>query len=146
MNMELSVIRPADAGDIETMIGLLQQLFLIEEDFTFDADRQRRGLELLLENDRSAIMVCEQAGQVIGMASGQLVVSTAEGVFPCSLKMLWFMRPGRTGGLAGSLSEPLAIGPVPMEPGVCNFLPTVTTARGWPFTITPGGAALTWSV
>ena len=61
------------------MLLLLQQLFGIEEDFYFDAERQRKGLELLLDSPSSAIMVAEKRDLVIAMATAQLVISTAEG-------------------------------------------------------------------
>lgn len=61
------------------MVLLLQQLFAIEKDFAFDADRQKKGLKLLLEAANGMIMVAEEKQAVIGMGSGQLVISTAEG-------------------------------------------------------------------
>jgi len=42
------MIRPAAQPDIPTMIELLHLLFAIEADFDFSAERQGRGLELLL--------------------------------------------------------------------------------------------------
>lgn len=72
-------IRPAEQSDIRSMVLLLQQLFAIEEDFHFDAVRQRKGLELLLGAENGVIMVAGDKHAVIGMGSGQLVISTAEG-------------------------------------------------------------------
>lgn len=62
-----------------TLVALLRQLFAIEEDFQIDEERQRRGLAMLLENPQALILVAETAGRVIGMCSGQLLISTAEG-------------------------------------------------------------------
>jgi ribosomal protein S18 acetylase RimI-like enzyme len=73
------IIQPAILQDLDDMVLLLQQLFGIENDFHFDADRQRKGLELLLDSARSIIMVAKEQDSVIGMATGQLVISTAEG-------------------------------------------------------------------
>ena len=73
------MIRPAKREDLEAMLLLLQQLFSIEEDFYFDAARQRKGLELLLDSPSSAIMVAEKEDSVIAMGTAQLVISTAEG-------------------------------------------------------------------
>jgi GNAT superfamily N-acetyltransferase len=68
---------PADAGRLIELLGLL---FAIETDFTFDQDRQQRGLEMMLgEDDRRCLMVAELDRQIVGMCSGQLLVSTAEG-------------------------------------------------------------------
>ncbi len=61
------------------MLSLLQQLFGIEEDFVFDATRQKKGLELLLDSSGAIIMVAEKEDKVIGMGTAQLVISTSEG-------------------------------------------------------------------
>lgn len=74
-----SVIRQARATDLDDLVGLLQMLFAVEEDFDFDPVRQRRGLEMMLEHDGAVILVAEAEGRVIGMCSGQLTISTAEG-------------------------------------------------------------------
>jgi GNAT superfamily N-acetyltransferase len=73
------MIRLAEDQDIEEMLLLLQQLFAIEEDFFFDAQRQRKGLELLLDCPGAAIMVAEKQLSVIAMCTAQLVISTAMG-------------------------------------------------------------------
>lgn len=73
------MIRPATRKDLDAMVLLLRQLFGIEEDFAFDASKQKKGLESLLESATSTILVAEQEGSVVGMGTGQLVISTAEG-------------------------------------------------------------------
>lgn len=72
-------IRPAVSSDIEALTSLLQILFSIEEDFFFNKSLQRRGLELMLTNERCCVLLAEVNGQVVGMCSGQLTISTAEG-------------------------------------------------------------------
>lgn len=72
-------IRPADEGDIEAMAGLLGELFAIEADFRFDAERQGKGLALLLVQDTATVLVAELGGRVVGMCTMQRLVSTAEG-------------------------------------------------------------------
>jgi GNAT superfamily N-acetyltransferase len=74
-----ALVRPARLEDIPALVGLLKLLFSIEKDFTFDAAKQEQGLRLLLAASRAAILVAEQGRQVIGMCSGQLLISTAEG-------------------------------------------------------------------
>jgi GNAT superfamily N-acetyltransferase len=69
-------IRTAEPGDLDSLVSLLATLFAIEEDFVFD---ERRGLALMLENERGCVLVAEAEGQVVGMCTGQLLVSTAEG-------------------------------------------------------------------
>lgn len=73
------MIRPATDNDLPSLLLLLKQLFSIEKDFLFDAEKQIKGLELLLQKENGQIMVAEGDGRVVGMATGQLLVSTAEG-------------------------------------------------------------------
>ncbi|MFQ6757997.1 MAG: GNAT family N-acetyltransferase [Deltaproteobacteria bacterium] len=79
--MAQTAIRPALLGDLDGLVDLLRMLFAIEADFAFDAALQRRGLAMLLAHEGAVILVAEAAGQVIGMCSGQLTISTAEGGF-----------------------------------------------------------------
>jgi ribosomal protein S18 acetylase RimI-like enzyme len=72
-------MRSAEPADLDSLVSLLAALFSIEEDFVFDESKQRRGLSLMLENERGCVLVAEAEGLVIGMCSGQLLVSTAEG-------------------------------------------------------------------
>ena len=73
------VVRQAQDSDLAHLVSLLQILFEIEEDFVFDEARQQQGLMLMLENRQGVILVAEGNNRVIGMCTGQLVVSTAEG-------------------------------------------------------------------
>lgn len=73
------MIRPATTDDIPGLIPLLRILFSIEEDFTFDAKKQQKGLDLLLLQESSTIFLAESDGKVVGMVTGQLLISTAEG-------------------------------------------------------------------
>ena len=72
-------IRPACAVDLDSLVELLTTLFSIEADFPCNEPLQRRGLELMLANRNGCLLVAEREGRVIGMVSGQLTVSTAEG-------------------------------------------------------------------
>ncbi len=73
------LIRPAVPGDIDVLTMLLELLFTIEADFTFNDSRHRKGLELLIGNPSACLLVAEIDGEVIGMCSGQTSISTAEG-------------------------------------------------------------------
>ena len=74
------IIRKAEASDINQMLQLLEQLFSIEEDFTFNESVQRNGLAMMLNNSQHrCIMVASSGEQIMGMCSAQLFVSTAEG-------------------------------------------------------------------
>ena len=75
----MPTIRPAIPADLDRLTALLEMLFAIENDFVFDPARQRRGLAMLLANDWASVLVAEAEGQVVGMCTGQLIISTAEG-------------------------------------------------------------------
>jgi ribosomal protein S18 acetylase RimI-like enzyme len=72
-------IRQAGTADIPALVGLLRQLFSIEQGFEPDPDKQARGLALLLDSSQAQVFVAEQAGRVVGMLSVQILVSTAQG-------------------------------------------------------------------
>ena len=75
----MALIRSARQQDVEQLVGLLHSLFTIEEDFNADTGKPRRGLELLLADTSSQVLVAEADGQVVGLCTGQMVISTAEG-------------------------------------------------------------------
>ena len=99
----------ARVDDIPALEALLAELFAIEVDFQPDADRQRRGLALLLEDvDRAVIMTArDPSAVVIGMASAQLVVSTAEGGPSAWIEDVLVAEPWRTQGIGASLLSAL---------------------------------------
>lgn len=77
-------IRRATLGDLGAMTALLAELFSLEPDFAIRPDLQARGLRLLLKAARAGtacIKVAEDrdSGRVVGMATVQTVISTAEG-------------------------------------------------------------------
>jgi len=72
-------IRLARLGDLDRLVVLLGELFAIEADFSSDTERQKRGLLLMLDSSQACVLVAEAEGTVIGMATGQLTISTAEG-------------------------------------------------------------------
>lgn len=71
--------RKATEADLPDLLPLLQSLFALEEDFTFSAELQLRGLQMLLESDQAVIIVALDKETVVGMVTGQLTISTAEG-------------------------------------------------------------------
>jgi GNAT superfamily N-acetyltransferase len=76
----LAAIREAVCDDVPRLCALLAGLFALEADFTPDAERQRRGFWLILDNPECGRVYCaSQAGAVIGMVSILFTVSTAEG-------------------------------------------------------------------
>lgn len=75
------MIRMAYSDDILPMVDLLAELFTIEDDFTIDAVKQTRGLELLLQNPQSVVLVAEIKNRVVGMITLQRVISTSLGEY-----------------------------------------------------------------
>ena len=72
-------IRPARPEDLDRLTTLLGELFALETDFQIDATRQRRGLRLMLEAPQACVLVAQTAGRGVGLATGQLTISTVEG-------------------------------------------------------------------
>ncbi len=74
-------IRTACPGDIPRMCELLDELFSIESDFKPDIEKQVKGLGMLVTDPSgsSLVLVAVAQEQVIGMATVQALVSTAEG-------------------------------------------------------------------
>lgn len=70
----------AGPDDVPAMVGLLNELFSIEEEFTPNPQAQERGLRLILDTPAlGRLFVLKKAGQAIGMASLLFTVSTARG-------------------------------------------------------------------
>lgn len=74
-------VEEATAADLDVLCQLLQQLFAIEADFTFDQAKARLGLELLLKEEGACVLTARLKGQVVGMCTAQRVISTAEGSY-----------------------------------------------------------------
>ena len=75
------VIENASTEDIPALIALLAILFGIEADFQADLAKQTKGLSLLINHPENGVIKVakNQEGQVMGMVSAQLVISTAQG-------------------------------------------------------------------
>lgn len=75
------LIRPAQPIDIPVMCDLLRELFTLESDFEPAIEKQVKGLALLLAgpSEDSTVLVAMASGKVVGMASVQTLISTAEG-------------------------------------------------------------------
>ena len=101
-------IRAATGADIPVMVELLRLLFSTEKDFVFAPERQRRGLELLLAADQAQVLVAEILGEVVGMATGQLLISTAEGAPSLVVEDVVVAPNCRNMGVASALLTGLA--------------------------------------
>ncbi|MGK2951121.1 MAG: GNAT family N-acetyltransferase [Thiobacillus sp.] len=73
-------ITPTSEADIPELIELLGVLFSIEQDFRPNTDKQRRGLAALLASPTGHVAIArDHSSRAVGMATVQLVISTAEG-------------------------------------------------------------------
>ena len=102
--MSHSCIDQAAKNDLPQLVALLRELFSIERDFTPDTGRQAAGLRLLLGDPRAAVFVARGPhGEPIGMATAQLVVSTAEGALSAWVEDVIVAKDHRGRGLGRAL-------------------------------------------
>ena len=81
METQSPTIRPARHTDMDALVSLLQALFAIEEDFSPDPDRQRKGLARFLDGcgKHRAVKLAFDKDKMIGMCTAQTRISTAQG-------------------------------------------------------------------
>lgn len=72
-------ITHAKSSDINAMTALLAELFAIETDFPVDDEKQIRALALLVPDAMCDVIVAKEGDKLVGMATMQPVISTAEG-------------------------------------------------------------------
>jgi GNAT superfamily N-acetyltransferase len=98
------VIREALARDLDAMVGLLRQLFAIEDDFPFDEQKQRHGCAALMaDHGRSVLLIAEANRSVVGMCSVQVTISTAEGGMSALVEDMIVDAAWRGKGIGSSL-------------------------------------------
>ncbi len=99
----------ATPDDIPVLVELLRVLFSIEQDFEFQPEKQAAGLRrLLADTERACIVVArDDSGTAIGMASGQLVISTAEGAPSLWIEDVVVVAAARGRGVGAALLERL---------------------------------------
>lgn len=49
MGLDKISVRDAAADDVDSLVMLLHQLFSIEKDFVFEAEKQKKGLLMMIE-------------------------------------------------------------------------------------------------
>ena len=105
--MDTATIRDAGHGDIEGLLPLLEQLFAIEADFSFDREIQARGLAMMLDGcgKHRTVKVAVQEGRIVGMCTGQTRISTARGAVCALVEDLVVDRDFRGRGTGTMLLE-----------------------------------------
>ncbi|MCD6271700.1 MAG: GNAT family N-acetyltransferase [Deltaproteobacteria bacterium] len=104
MSFASDIIREAEPYDINQMTHLLEELFSIEDDFTFNEFTQRQGLLMMLDdNEKRCIMIAESGDQIIGICRAQLLVSTAEGGISALIEDMIVAKPYRGQGIGKKL-------------------------------------------
>lgn len=96
-------IRPASREDVRAMTRLLHELFAVETEFVIDDEKQRCGLQMLLDSPNAGIWVADRRGRVVGMVVCQLVVSTSEGALSGWIEDVVVSSPYRKRGLGKAL-------------------------------------------
>lgn len=100
--------REARSEDLHELLPLLKLLFSIEEDFSFSPHRQLLGLRLLLDSANSTIIVADSGTGPIGMVTGQLVISTAEGAPSLLVEDLVIQKEYQGKGVGSTLLNTVA--------------------------------------
>jgi ribosomal protein S18 acetylase RimI-like enzyme len=102
--MDTVLIRPGRKSDIDALVGLLRELFAIETDFEFDPPRHRRGLLRMIQGGKNRrVWVAQLGGQVVGMCTAQVVISTAEGGEAAVVEDVVVQAAVRRKGIGGKL-------------------------------------------
>lgn len=105
---EFPTIRPARISDLPALVDLLCQLFTIETDFVVNPARHARGLRLLLRHAQrgtAAVLVAQVGDEVVGMATVQTVISTAEGARSGWIEDVVVRDGWRRSGIGGLLMD-----------------------------------------
>lgn len=79
LNLQGLAFRKALLSDIDELLPLYQALFSLEQDFEYDAEKQRQGLQLLINGNNSVVFVSTLNNDIIAMCNMQTYVSTAAG-------------------------------------------------------------------
>jgi GNAT superfamily N-acetyltransferase len=108
MSTEDISIRKASPSDCDRLSDLLTELFFIETDFVIDGTKHAKGISMIIDgDDRSVMFVAEHEGRIVGMVSGQIVISTAEGAASLLLEDMVVTGEFRRSGIGSALFREL---------------------------------------
>ncbi len=99
-------LRKGNRADIDGASALLADLFSIETDFAADPEKQKTGLALFFSShEEKVIFVAENEGVLVGMVTGQLVISTAAGGYSILVEDLYVQDRFRHKDIGTSLVQ-----------------------------------------
>lgn len=138
-------ITQASETDIPDLIELLSVLFSIEQDFSPDPDKQCRGLATLLASPTGHIAIArDENTRAVGMATVQLVISTAEGAPSAWIEDVVVREDWRGQGLGRALLDAVVAWAHSRGAGAHNCSPISTMRRRWPSMIASPGSPPAW--
>jgi ribosomal protein S18 acetylase RimI-like enzyme len=95
--------RQANYSDIDKLLHLLQILFDFEK-IPFQESRHRKALQMILQKDKTCIIVAEtDRGKIVGMCAAQRFISTAEGGYAAFIEDIVVEPDYRKQGVANSM-------------------------------------------
>lgn len=97
------VIEEAKEDDLPQMAALLEVLFAIEVDFTFDYDKQLAGMTRMFECEGTDLLVARDKDEVVGMVTMQRLISSAAGDFIGQIEDLVVKEAYRKSGVGSRL-------------------------------------------
>ncbi len=99
------LINDAKEEDIPSLVALLNDLFSIEQDFAPNVEFQALGLQLIIQNQNTASIKVARtsSGNVIGMVSAQLVISSAQGSSSAWIEDMIVAQDYRANGIGREL-------------------------------------------
>lgn len=107
MKPDQITVQNATHKDINALVSLLKQLFAIEKDFTFDEQKHKKGLKLMLDGcgKHRTVKVAIYNGAIAGMCTAQMRISTASGEMTAVLEDLVVDESARGNGIGHALLE-----------------------------------------
>lgn len=97
------VIEAAQEADLPQMASLLEVLFAIETDFTFDYEKQLHGITQLFHYEGTDLIVAKDGDKVVGMVTMQRLISSAAGDFIGQIEDLVVLEEYRKSGIGSRL-------------------------------------------
>lgn len=97
------IVTHALSSDIKAMSSLVGELFAIETDFEINEEKQIQALSLLQPNPMCDVIVAKEGERVVGMATMQPVISTAEGGYVGIIEDVIVTKSHRKQGIGSKL-------------------------------------------